>query len=154
MERQVLEREIGSIQIENDRIRVVEVHLPDAEVEAFLTSMDPVSIIQFNHQPDAVGEIQWFARLGDRILAYAFLMPHGSLLTVEFRCIVHPDYRLKGIGRLMGALATDLAIRHRCRFIYSSFTKDNEGARAIAGLSGFDFEEPEHGNIKVFKELK
>lgn len=94
-----------------------------------------------------LSEIQWVAVLYTeppqkdegrkfKLLAAAGLI--GSGVIVEFRVCVHKDYRSQGLGRVMTARATELAIRYRKKVIMAQSNLDNKAWAHIANRDGFD----------------
>lgn len=156
----MIRREIGSMTIAGTRIQVVDMKRLDADVQAFIDTLDQEALQAFTHKPDMENEIQWFAEIpGDltgtpvgteplavaaRIVAYGYLMAGIKAETVLFSCVVHQDYRGVGLGKLMIRLATDLAIRHRRKFMMTAAPTAN--ARLTDILESEEFEKADAGS--------
>lgn len=81
-----------------------------------------------------------------RIIAYGDLRPNG--VDYEVTCIVVPDFRNQGLGRLMLRCADNMARRYRISSLIMHVTSD--AARKIANSEGWD----DVGNDVVRREIK
>ena len=133
--------EIGHARIDDKIIRVVGMQLPDSVVSDFIATLDPEARQTYRHQPNMANEVQWFAFADGRIVAYGSL-ENVSADEVSFGCVVHQDYRGRGLGKFMYSFASVLAMLDERKVITAEQDHENFAARSICEREGFTFSEP------------
>ena len=112
-------------------------HVPQvAALEQQLFSDDCWSAEQFWSELAQSTRRYWIAMDGDRVVGYAGLFvlpPDSDIQTIA----VDPDYRGRGIGRLLMAQLLDSAREGGCRQMMLEVRAGNSAARALYGSLGF-----------------
>ncbi len=149
------ERELGSMQIANERIRVVE---KSSDVDK-----DPQTQFSQGWPPlldDYLGATvltEWWAMTEEQKLigwATLFVTP-GIEESVALWACVAEDRRRSGLGKLMIRMGTDQAIRYRKRTIWAEVLATNAAALSILDDEEFEKQPEAHpGFVVLRKELK
>lgn len=152
------ERELGTMQIANERIRIIEkpldvddpiqqeyIRLFEAETSTQGVTYDRESIIA-----------DWWAYSNDKqIVACANIQNQGEVDTVTFWVYVAKLYRCLGIGKMMLSLVTDQAIRYRKKTILIEVKNDNAAALHMLDVEDFEIQPEQHPGFTLLrKELK
>lgn len=150
-------RELASMQIAGEKLRVMEKEFDISETSEFLDTVNPDEGVMPTRGVNVVGKwLEWAAFTGESEMAsWAALFPMVGSDSVILWAAVKPKFRGIGLGKLMIRLATDQAIRYRKRMIIVEVKNDN--APALQILDAEDFEkQPEvrAGFTLLKKELK
>ena len=141
------DREIGSMQIENERVVFVETN-PATMGEAREQFFQSIGLGTTGLLSQIVTE--WWAKIGEESIGYACLTEYANE-EVKLLALVIPKYRGTGVGKLMIRLATDQAIRYRKRAIRVNRGDTNEVGLRI--LEDDEYERPVNEDV-LRKELK
>lgn len=163
------ERELGSMQIANERIVITEVPISQESIvvdgvvksvaiERRSPFMDKDAYTPFLHeQRGGIIQAEWYAEtMEGKVVAWAMIVHglDGPDTVILFACVTTP-YRRLGLGKFMIRLGTDQAIRYRKRTILAEVANTNTVALAIAEDEEFEKQPEAHPGFTLLrKELK
>ena len=146
------DRELGSMYVENETIKIVEIGADPQRRAAFMTSLSTILWDAHTYENEKI-VAEWIANVDGKDVAWGLLESTG---TDSVRCFVAVkiDYRRQGLGSLMYSFATDLAIRYRKKEITASCDASSEAAIVILDKNEFEQVEQLPGTIRFRKALK
>jgi len=93
-------------------------------------------IVRKDYRPE---EALFLAENARKVIGYINTVPELAINRVVFSCLVHPDYRRKGLGTMLVGFALNYALKIEAKVAHTNIYEDNNIGKEFLTNLGFKF---------------